>query len=282
MSELDIIAPATLPDEPPPQPAGNPAPQADQHQEDAATSTEADQTGADDLEHDDGAEGDNADQPKKPKGVQKRLDELTRQREDAKRERDYWRDMAMRGGQPQQPPNAPAPQTAAPPADAAPKIEDFQSYDDFLVAKAKHELRQEMTQAERAKAAAQESAQVATNWRTQVEAAKGKYADFEEVAFTAPLSEPVAQMVAASDIGADLAYHLGKNPDEARRISALSPVAAAREIGRLEAKLSTAPSPKTTQAPPPVPTVTGRSSPQRDPNAMSYEEYKAMRMGKKK
>ncbi|CAO3372882.1 hypothetical protein [Azospirillum argentinense] len=276
MSDLDIIDPSSpLPDELPPQPAGNPAQQAEQ-QEDAATSTEADQTGAETEGTDDGGE----DGPKKPaKGVQKRLDELTRNWRDAERDRDHWRDMAMRGGQPQQPGPEPKP---TPAAEAAPKPEDFPTYDAYLIAQAKHQLRQELTQAEREKAQEQEATQVATGWRAQVDAAKGKYGDFEAVAFSAPISESVAHMVAASDVGADLAYHLGKNPDEARRISALPPVAAARELGRLEAKLSAAPPPKQTQAPPPVPTVNGRGTPTRDPNAMSYEEYKAMRMGKSK
>ncbi|CAO3447867.1 hypothetical protein [Azospirillum argentinense] len=278
MSDLDIIDPSSpLPDEATPQPAGNPAQQAEQ-QEGAATSTEADQTGAETEGTDDGGE----DGPRKPpKGVQKRLDELTRNWRDAERDRDHWRDMAMRGGQPQQPaPDAnPKPK---PDADAAPKPEDFPTYDAYLIAQAKHEFRQEAIQAERTKAQEQQASQVATNWRTQVDTAKGKYADFEAVAFSAPISNSVAHMVAASDVGADLAYHLGKNPDEARRISALPPVAAAREIGRLETKLSTAPPPKSTQAPPPVPTVNGRGTPTRDLNAMSYAEYKAARMGKSK
>lgn len=277
MSDLDIIDPSSpLPDEPTPQPAENPAHQADQHQEDAATSTEADQTGAETEGVDDGGD----DGPKKPaKGVQKRLDELTRNWRDAERDRDRWRDMAMRGGQPQQPGAEPKP---APSPGAAPKPEDFPTYDAYLIAQAKHELRQELTQAEREKAQEQEATQVASGWRTQVDTAKGKYADFEAVAFSAPISESVAHMVAASDVGADLAYHLGKNPDEARRISALPPVVAARELGRLEAKLSAAPPPKPTQAPPPVPMVNGRGTQPRDPNAMSYDEYKAMRMGKSK
>ncbi|NUB07016.1 hypothetical protein FW320_12630 [Azospirillum sp. Vi22] len=283
MSDLDIIDPSSpLPDEPTLQPAGNPAQQADQHQEEPASSAEADQTGADPEGTDDLAD----DGPKKPpKGVQKRLDELTRNWRDAERDRDHWRDMAMRGGQPPQQQE----QKPAPAVNAAPKPEDFPTYDAFLIAQAKHELRQEMTQAEQAKVQEQQAkvqeqqaSQVATNWRTQVDTAKGKYADFEAVAFSAPISEPVAHMVAASDVGADLAYHLGKNPDEARRISALPPVAAARELGRLEAKLSAAPPPKPTQAPPPPPTVNGRGTPTRDPNAMSYAEYKAMRMGKSK
>lgn len=156
------------------------------------------------------------------------------------------------------------PETTKAPAavpDAPPKIEDYQSYDDFLVAKAKHELRQEMTKEERSRAERATQEDTAAKWRAQVQAGVREFDDFEEVAFSAPISEPVARIVAESEMGAKLAYYLGANPDEARRISALPVTSAARELGKLEVKLSAPPPPKkTTAAPPPPPTVNGGSS----------------------
>jgi hypothetical protein len=71
----------------------------------------------------------------------------------------------------------------------------------------------------------------------------------------------MAETIKASDLGPDLAYWLGSNPKEADRISRLSPLAQAKEIGKIEAKLSNDPPVKrTTSAPAPISPVTARSS----------------------
>ena len=68
-----------------------------------------------------------------------------------------------------------------------------------------------------------------------------------------------------SESGAEILYHLAKQPAELKRIAALSPVSAVREIGKLEAALtksSSAPengTPRITGAPKPPP-PTGRPS----------------------
>ena len=56
-------------------------------------------------------------------------------------------------------------------------------------------------------------------------------------------------------------YYLGSNPKDAERISRMSPLAQAKEIGKIEAKLSSNPPvKKTTSAPAPISPVTARSS----------------------
>jgi hypothetical protein len=58
-----------------------------------------------------------------------------------------------------------------------------------------------------------------------------------------------------------LAYYLGSNPKDAERISRMSPLAQAKEIGKIEAKLASDPPVKrTTSAPAPISPVTARSS----------------------
>jgi hypothetical protein len=52
----------------------------------------------------------------------------------------------------------------------------------------------------------------------------------------------MAETIKSSDIGPDLAYWLGSNPKEADRISRLSPLLQAREIGKIEAKITADPS----------------------------------------
>jgi hypothetical protein len=58
-----------------------------------------------------------------------------------------------------------------------------------------------------------------------------------------------------------MAYYLGSNPKEAERISRLSPLSQAKELGKIEAKLSdNPPVKKTSSAPAPIAPVTARSS----------------------
>jgi len=70
---------------------------------------------------------------------------------------------------------------------------------------------------------------------------QGKFKDFDAVinGGLAPyLNDSLREEIAASDHGPDVAYWLGKNPAEARRIAALPSRAQAREIVRLESKVA--------------------------------------------
>lgn len=74
------------------------------------------------------------------------------------------------------------------------------------------------------------------------------------------ISGAIQDVIFTSDIGPKLAEHLGANPAELRRLSALPPHLQGRELGQLEARLSTpaAPQVKTvTTAPEPSPQVRG-------------------------
>ena len=71
----------------------------------------------------------------------------------------------------------------------------------------------------------------------------------------------MAETIRESDLGPELAYHLGTNPKEAERISKLAPFLQAKEIGRIEAKLADAPPvKKTSSAPAPISPVSARKS----------------------
>ncbi len=87
------------------------------------------------------------------------------------------------------------------------------------------------------------------------EKARETYDDFAQVAYNPNLSitTAMAQAIQASDVGPDVAYYLGTNPQEADRISRLSPFLQAKEIGRIEAKVAAEPpAKKTTSAPAPI------------------------------
>lgn len=88
-----------------------------------------------------------------------------------------------------------------------------------------------------------------------------------------PISTAMRDYLATSERPHDVAKALADDPKEARRISLLGERAADRAMERLEAKSSAKPAPKTTKAPPPVPTVGGRSTPEFDPHKSSMDDY---------
>jgi hypothetical protein len=101
------------------------------------------------------------------------------------------------------------------------------------------------------------------SYHEKEEDARGRYEDFEQVAYNPnlPITTVMAETIQASDVGPDLAYYLGTNPKEADRISRLSPYMQAKEIGKIEAKLSdNPPVKKTTSAPPPIAPISGRGT----------------------
>lgn len=131
-------------------------------------------------------------------------------------------------------------------------------------------------QAERSRLAA-----MAKEFTESIPDARARYADFDQVIAVAQrgdvVSPALSMMVLESESPHDLAYHLGKNPELARSLSAMNPVAAARELGRIESRLS-APRPKpTTTAPEPITPVRGTASATKNPDKMSPQEWAALR-----
>jgi hypothetical protein len=111
--------------------------------------------------------------------------------------------------------------------------------------------------------AAKQQSQVLDSYHEREEEARGKYDDFEQVAYNPKLTitNVMAEAIQSSDIGPELAYYLGSNPKDADRISRLAPLSQAKEIGKIEAKLATdPPMRKTTSAPAPISPVNARSS----------------------
>lgn len=103
-------------------------------------------------------------------------------------------------------------------------------------------------QREQAKIANDHKAKIETEHQTlmkshsdRVKAFKEKTADFDDVMETVddvPVSPTISGIIFSSENGADLMYALAKNRAEFERINTLSPIAAAREIGKIEAALS--------------------------------------------
>ena len=151
-------------------------------------------------------------------------------------------------------------QQSAPVAPAAPVVpEQFATTEDYVEALALQKADQLLSQREQQK----HQKEVIEAYHDREEEARSKYDDFEQVAYNPnlPITSDMAQAIQYSDIGPDLAYHLGANPKEADRISRLPPILQAKEIGKLEAKLaSNPPVKKTSNAPTPISPLTARSS----------------------
>lgn len=137
---------------------------------------------------------------------------------------------------------------------------------------------------EEADRAAEKAAKArADAFTAKVEAARERMPDFDEVFPKTPISEVAAELIAESDKAAEIAYWLGKNPKEAARIYDLAPHLQGAEIARIEGRLSTVSTRKTSNAPTPPPVLNGQSAPgAKDPATMSMSEYAKYRAAQEK
>jgi hypothetical protein len=139
-----------------------------------------------------------------------------------------------------------------------PEQKDGESWEQFIERKAEYAGRKAARE-ERERGAKEDGERKAAEQRTTTEREFKKRAaetkkdipdlyDVLESAEDVMISNVMGEAIQESPIGPRILYHLVKNPEEAARIAGLSPTAAAREIGKLEAKLEAgitkAPAPK--------------------------------------
>jgi len=138
-----------------------------------------------------------------------------------------------------------------------PVSSQFEDYDDFNDALMdwKIEQRDNVTKAAIVK---QEQKNRQEAFFSKIDKAKEKHPDFDEVARKPPqdggstINQPMYETLMDCEHAADIAYYLGQNVEESRRIGSLPPLAAAREIGKLEAQFAgptPPPQKSTTKAP---------------------------------
>jgi hypothetical protein len=137
--------------------------------------------------------------------------------------------------------------------------EQFASNEDYVEALAEQRAEQKLAEREQRK----QQAEILETYHDKEEEVRAKYEDFEQVAYNPnlPITTVMAQSIQASDNGPEVAYHLGANPREAERISRLSPIMQAKEIGKIEAQLAANPPvKKTSNAPAPISPVSARTT----------------------
>lgn len=224
------------------------------------------------------------------RGVQKRINELTRERHEAeargRAEAEHWRNQAMAAAQRLQQIEQGAPK---------PRLEQFEGLEQYTEAVARHEAEKLVRERaavdqqayfadmqQRQQVAAQQAAQAQYQrvLNQKLEVATKKFPDFLDVVTSEELpglqGTPAFEAMLESDLGAEVLYYLGKNPARAHQIAALSPIGQVREIGRIEAALQSGKI--VSSAPPPPETVgSGRGGATKDPAKMSYDEFVAFR-----
>lgn len=219
---------------------------------------------------------DDSEQAKKPRGgFQRKIERLKTENEGLQRQLDELNaklapppaqpkpgEAAANGAKPEQ--------TTAPAVDEnEPQPDDFETYGEYV--KALTEYTAEKRQTEALKAERDRLAQATHNnrieqWKEKLTDARTRYSDFDaKMNADVTVTPAMRDVLFDSEAGADLAYWLGSNPQEAARIAALqSPLAVARELGKVEAGLKTAAvsaPKKTTSAPPPPSSVRGQRTP---------------------
>jgi len=167
----------------------------------------------------------------KSKGFQKRINKLTREK----------RELESRIHAIEQDRNQPK----ADPVEA-PNRDSFDSYEDFLEAKAEYIAEKKVSERlEKAQAKQREDShrteqtKLLDGWEDKKDDARERYNDFDDLVegSDVPVTPSMSQALLESDIGADIAYYLANNEDEAIKITKFSPSRQLVEIGKLEVKV---------------------------------------------
>ena len=170
-----------------------------------------------------------------------------------------------------------------PPVDTGrPDLANYSDIEEFRAASEKYAVekdrkeREATQQSERYK---RETEAVTASWEEKADRAADKYDDFQAVVGELQPTTPWTAAIMRSANGEDVAYHLGKHPEEARAIIALHPVDQMLAIGALSAKLKAEPPKPMTpsNAPAPIKPVGGTAVTTKDPSEMSDAEFNKWR-----
>ena len=199
---------------------------------------------------------------------------------------------------PQEPrPSEPTPAEAAPatPTDGRPNQDDFETYEAFSEAMVDWKVDQRMgefqaQEHERIERAQEQRAreEIVARHQARIDTFRSSHDDFDAVfeqGRNLPVTPPMRDAVLNSEAGPALMYHLCSNPDECDRIANMHPMAAIKEMGKLEAQIEaasqTGPSSSArpvTQAPPPIQPVGGGATTSTTPlDQLPYQEFKRIR-----
>ena len=164
----------------------------------------------------------------------------------------------------------------------APKMDQFNDISEYEKAVRAHERKAAEEDFQKQSAETQrktEAEKLSKDWESKVAEAEDKYEDFRELVGELKPTTPWSVAIMASENGGDIAYHLAKNAQEARRIFQLPPYSQMLEIGKLSVKLAAPPQekPRTpSKAPAPITPVNAEAKPSGDEirENQPFEEYR--------
>jgi len=205
--------------------------------------TEAvEQSGPEDAEAEAKQEGERKHNPK----LERRFSEITKQREEARKEAQQEREARQAleqrlaalesRGQPQK----------ASLVDEKPQPSQFSDAFEYAEALAEYTADKRIGEMKQQEAAAKEAEQrqkVINQWTAKVEAAKASMPDFDDIVASSDVvvNDDIRDAILESDVGPQILYHLAENDEVAKKIAGLSPKQALREIGKLEARFEAKP-----------------------------------------
>ena len=213
-------------------------------------------------------------QEKPKRSARERINELTKRAHEAEREAQRWREAAER-------------KTADP--SEKPNPDKFGSYDEYVEALADWKADQRVAEsfkrrdAERSQAAEARAAEAkAQAWAERQSEFREATPDYDAVVgkSAVQIAPHVVDTLLDSESGPELAYHLAKRPETVKRINALSPLSAARELGRIEATLSNPAAPQikpASKAPAPITPVRSSAPAAVDLASANMDQYIAAR-----
>jgi len=143
-----------------------------------------------------------------------------------------------------------------------PEREAFRNEDEYIQAQIEHLAEKKAIEKLQEREAFKKQQEQAETFLEKAEKATEKYPDFQVVVSNPNLkiNEGMAEFIADSELGADVAYYLGTNPMKAAQIAQMSPIKAARELTRIEAEIDAKSKPRLTKAPEPISPVGGKGA----------------------
>jgi hypothetical protein len=231
------------------------------------------------------------DKPKKKGGFQKRIDKLNQRITSKEQELEYWKQQALKTSQPQN--QAPKVEMAPKADEGKPDPEKFETHAEYVEAltdwKTEQKFKERELKSEQNKIQSEQQ-NVIKSHQERLKSFSEKTKDFNDVLMEVDdivVSPAVSQLLVTSENGPELMYELAKNRDEFEKLNKLPPLAAARELGRIESRISSkstekkVETKKITSAPKPIEPVGagGKGSTPKsitDPN-LSQAEYEALR-----
>ena len=174
--------------------------------------------------------------------LEKRFSELTKQREEARkeaqREREQRESLENRLKELEE---RATPRPVEIQENVKPQPHQFNDAFEYAEALAEWSTEQALINRDKQEAerrAQEERNKVLDGWNKRLTEAKADLPDFDDMVASSDVvvSDHIRDAILESDVGPQILYHLAENPDLADKLNSGSPISALRQIGRLEAQ----------------------------------------------